>query len=64
MAEIINLRMMRKRKARAEKEQTAEENRIRSGLSKGQRLAQEMQRKRDEAQHAAHLIEGKESDDA
>lgn len=63
MAEIINLRMMRKRKQRAEKQQVAEENRTRSGLTKGQRLAQEVQRKRDEAHHAAHFIKRNESED-
>ena len=45
MAEIVNLRQARKRKARAEKELTADRNRIRHGRPKSdreqQRLAEE-----------------------
>ncbi len=37
MAEIVNLRMARKRAARAEKERTAAENRQRFGRSKSER---------------------------
>jgi hypothetical protein len=37
MAEIVNLRMARKRNARAEKERTASENRAVHGLSKAER---------------------------
>jgi len=39
MAEIVNLRTARKRKARAKKEAEAEENRTRHGLSRAERLA-------------------------
>ncbi len=37
MADIVNLRMARKHKARAEKERTAEQNRTLSGRSKAER---------------------------
>lgn len=38
-AEIINLRQARKRKNRAERVETAEQNRIKFGLSKSERAA-------------------------
>lgn len=37
MAEIINLRQQRKARARADKEQHADDNRVRHGLSKAQK---------------------------
>ena len=37
MAEIVNLRMARKRKARAERERTAETNRALHGLTRAER---------------------------
>lgn len=40
-AEIINLNKVRKAKARAEKEQRAEENRVRHGRTKAERDAEE-----------------------
>lgn len=39
MAEVVNLRQARKRKQRALKEEQAEANRIRHGLSKSEREA-------------------------
>lgn len=38
MAEIVNLRMARKRKARDEKERVAEQNRLLHGRSKAEKL--------------------------
>lgn len=43
-AEIINLNKVRKAKARAEKEQRAEENRIRHGRTKAERDAEDVRR--------------------
>lgn len=37
MAEIVNLRLARKRKARSEKERAAEQNRISHGRSKAEK---------------------------
>jgi len=37
MGEIVNLRMIRKRRARAEKERLAEENRLRHGRTRAER---------------------------
>ncbi|MCB2067097.1 MAG: DUF4169 family protein [Erythrobacter sp.] len=41
MAEVVNLRMARKAKARAAKAQSAAENRTRSSRSKGEKAAQQ-----------------------
>lgn len=53
MAEVINLRLARKNRARSAKEREAEANRTLHGESKGARLA----RKADEAR-AARLLDG------
>lgn len=53
MSNVVNLRMARKRKARAGKEQAADENRALHGRPKG-----EKQRQRMEAQRAADFVEG------
>lgn len=58
MAEIINLRMARKRKARAEKDQQAADNRLRFGRTKAERRATELENTR-----AARELEGKRRDD-
>lgn len=53
MAEIFNLRMARKAKARSESERQAAANRARHGLSKG-----EKQRAEQERERAARLLDG------
>lgn len=50
-AEIINLNKVRKAKARAEKEQRAEENRVRHGRTKAEREAEDARR----SVESAHL---------
>lgn len=57
MAEIINLNKARKAKARAEKESRAQENRVRFGRSKAERLSDEA-----EARRKARELEGKKRD--
>ncbi|MBZ8135222.1 DUF4169 family protein [Afifella sp. IM 167] len=47
MAEIVNLRMARKAKARAIKEAAAEESRVRHGLSRAERLAADRVRQQE-----------------
>ena len=45
MAEIVNLRQMRKNKARAEKEVTADANRLKFGRTKAERKQTEAEAK-------------------
>ncbi|MGB0682866.1 MAG: DUF4169 family protein [Magnetovibrionaceae bacterium] len=49
MAEVINLRQARKRKARADKAEQAEQNRIRFGRTKSEREALDKQKDRQRA---------------
>jgi hypothetical protein len=60
MTEVINLRLQRKRKQRADKERTAAENRVLHGRSKA-----ETQRQRIEKARSAAFIDGhrREPDD-
>lgn len=53
MAEIINLRMARKQKARTEREKTALENRALHGRSKAERIAE-----RTASDRASTLLDG------
>lgn len=53
MSDIINLRLARKRKARADKERQAEENRIRFGRSKLEKLEAQ-----SAAEHESRLLDG------
>jgi hypothetical protein len=54
MAEIINLRQMRKRKARAEKEAAAAANRTAHGVKKSERERLGAQKKLEERQLDQH----------
>jgi hypothetical protein len=54
MVEIVNLRQVRKRKAREVREHAAEENRARFGRSKADVMLERAQRALDEAYHDAH----------
>lgn len=58
MAEIINLRLARKAKARAAAEQTAAENRTKFGRSKGEKA-----RDRAEADKLARSVDGARLDE-
>ena len=53
MPNVVNLRMARKRKARAQKEQAASENRALHGRSKAEKM-----RDRTQAEKAASFVEG------
>ena len=57
MAEIINLRQVRKQKARAQAEKTAEQNRIAFGRTKAERKLTEAERDK-----AARHIDGHKLD--
>ena len=47
MSEIVNLRQVRKNKARAERERDAEANRLRFGRTKAQKKADKQAKKRE-----------------
>ena len=53
MTNVVNLRMARKRKARAQKEQAANESRVVHGRSKAEKW-----RDRTQAKNAAAFVEG------
>lgn len=57
MAEIVNLRMARKRKAQADRQRTAEQNRARHGRGKADRDAAEAVERKAAALHEAHRRE-------
>jgi hypothetical protein len=57
MAEIVNLRMARKRAARAAREIQAEQNRARSSAPKAERKLGRARRESELARHEAHRIE-------
>jgi hypothetical protein len=57
MAEVVNLRMARKRKARSDAESTAAENRIAHGIPKSQRDQAEADRKKAGRTLDQHRIE-------
>ena len=60
MAEIINLRRARKTKEKAEKEQTAEANRILHGTPKAVRKLSEARKDKAEQRLAGHRLENKD----
>ena len=59
MTNVVNLRMARKRKARAEKEQAADESRALHGRSKAEKL-----RDRTQAEKSAAFVDGHRLDRA
>lgn len=62
MAEIVNLRMTRKRKARDEKERIAEQNRLLHGRSKAEKLRIEAEADKSSAFLEGHRRERKDGD--
>ena len=54
MAEVINLRQARKAKARAEKEKTAEANRLAFGRSKAEKQGAKFEKERSDKALDAH----------
>jgi len=67
MADIVNLRSFRKRKTREEDARKADENRIRYGRSKSDRLTQKAETDRATALHDGHKrahVDPPESGDA
>jgi hypothetical protein len=64
MAELINLRQVRKRKARAEKDAAAEANRRKHGRSGAEIRATGAERAREAARLEGHRLEGAAKDAA
>ena len=62
MAEIVNLNWARKAKGRAEKEKTAEANRIAHGTPKALRKLSKAQENKAEQRLAGHRLEKGEDD--
>lgn len=62
MAEIVNLNRARKAKARAEKEKTAQANRVAHGTPKALRKLTKAEEKQAEQRLAGHRLE-KDQDD-
>jgi len=62
MAEIVNLRRVRKAKDRAEKEKTAEANRVLHGTPKHMRKRSEAQKGKAEQRLAGHRLDKGEED--
>lgn len=58
MGEVVNLRMVRKRSARADKERVAAENRALHGRSKADRKAQDAERDREKTRLDGHHRDG------
>jgi hypothetical protein len=64
MAEIVNLRMVRKAKARVRAEQTAAENRAKFGRTKAEKAKQRLDAEREAGKlDGAKLGDGERSDD-
>ncbi len=57
MGEVVNLRQVRKARARAEAETKAEENRIAFGRPKKARTLQEKRKALEETRHEGHRLE-------
>lgn len=57
MAEIVNLRSVRKQKARSENERAAEANRALHGRTKAEKQAEASSRAREAAAHDGHKRE-------
>jgi hypothetical protein len=60
MAEIVNLNRARKAKGRAEKEKTAEANRVAHGTPKHLRKLSEAQKNKAEQRLAGHELENED----
>jgi hypothetical protein len=62
MAEIVNLRQVRKNKARAEKDKAAQANRVLHGTPKRLRNLADARKSKDEQAHGGHRLEKEPGD--
>lgn len=60
-AEILNLRLARKRKQRVEKEKNAEENRLKFGQSKTEKAVLHLEKQKLDAQLDQHQLSSTDS---
>jgi hypothetical protein len=63
MGEVINLRIARKARSRSEKEIAAQENRLKHGRSKAERMQQDLAEKRLRAKHDGHKLTPEKPDE-
>lgn len=57
MGEVVNLNKYRKLKARQEKERLSEQNRLKNGLSAGERALRDKKKALDEKRLEGHKLE-------
>jgi hypothetical protein len=62
MAEIVNLRQVRKTKARTEKDKAAQANRVLHGTPKRLRNLADARKDKDEQAHGGHRLEKPDAD--
>ena len=62
--DIVNLRQFRKRKARAEAEREAADNRVKFGRRKSEKELTESERTRDATRLEGHRLGARDGDDA
>ncbi len=64
MADIVNLRTVRKQRAKAERERDAAENRARFGKTRDEKVAERLSAELDQRRLDAHLRDVADDDDA
>jgi hypothetical protein len=62
--DVVNLRQFRKRKARAQAEREAADNRVKFGRKKDEKQITESERTRDAARLDGHRLGARDGDDA
>ncbi|KPQ08941.1 MAG: protein of unknown function containing DUF4169 domain [Saliniramus fredricksonii] len=62
--DVVNLRQFRKRKARAQAEREAADNRVKFGRRKSEKQLTESERARDTARLEGHRLGARDDDDA
>ncbi|MGC5781448.1 DUF4169 family protein [Methylobacterium sp. NFXW15] len=63
MGEVINLRQVRKARARAEADAQADANRVAFGQPKKAKTLQQKRKVLEETRHEGHRLEGQDGDD-
>ena len=64
MGEVVNLRIARKRRRREDEARQADENRVRHGMTKTEKTAARIERRRLEAELDGHRLSKGDKDDA
>ncbi len=63
MANVVNLNRYRKKRARDEREKTAEASRVKHGRTKEERLRERLERERDAAALASKRLDAEDEKD-